>query len=57
MANWIFGKTFCEIRISGYIYIPEMWAFVQISPRGGIDRRADLKHQWGDPYRFDPGLL
>ncbi len=25
------------------------------SPDGGIGRRAGLKHQWGDPCRFDPG--
>ena len=24
-------------------------------PDGGIGRRAGLKHQWGDPCRFDPG--
>ncbi len=24
-------------------------------PGGGIGRRAGLKHQWGNPYRFDPG--
>ena len=22
---------------------------------GGIGRRAGLKHQWGNPCRFDPG--
>ena len=22
---------------------------------GGIGRRAGLKHQWGNPSRFDPG--
>ena len=26
-----------------------------ISPDGGIGRRAGLKHQWGNPCRFDPG--
>ena len=25
------------------------------SPDGGIGRRAGLKHQWGNPCRFDPG--
>ena len=25
------------------------------SPDGGIGRRAGLKHQWGNPSRFDPG--
>ena len=30
-----------EMRISG--------------PDGGIGRRAGLKHQWGNPCRFDPG--
>ena len=24
-------------------------------PDGGIGRRAGLKHQWGNPCRFDPG--
>ena len=24
-------------------------------PDGGIGRRAGLKHQWGNPSRFDPG--
>lgn len=24
-------------------------------PGGGIGRRAGLKHQWGNPCRFDPG--
>ena len=28
---------------------------VVISPDGGIGRRAGLKHQWGNPCRFDPG--
>ena len=27
----------------------------QRSPDGGIGRRAGLKHQWGNPCRFDPG--
>jgi hypothetical protein len=27
----------------------------QLSPDGGIGRRAGLKHQWSDPSRFDPG--
>ena len=26
-----------------------------LSPDGGIGRRAGLKHQWGNPCRFDPG--
>ena len=26
-----------------------------LSPDGGIGRRAGLKHQWGNPSRFDPG--
>ena len=25
------------------------------SPDGGIGRRAGLKHQWGNPSRFEPG--
>ncbi len=24
-------------------------------PDGGIGRRAGLKHQWGNPSRFEPG--
>lgn len=28
---------------------------IQSSPGGGIGRRAGLKHQWGNPCRFDPG--
>ena len=27
----------------------------QRGPDGGIGRRAGLKHQWGNPCRFDPG--
>ena len=27
----------------------------QKGPDGGIGRRAGLKHQWGNPCRFDPG--
>ena len=26
-----------------------------LGPDGGIGRRAGLKHQWGNPSRFDPG--
>ena len=26
-----------------------------MSPDGGIGRRAGLKHQWGNPSRFEPG--
>ena len=26
-----------------------------LSPGGGIGRRAGLKHQFGNKYRFDPG--
>ena len=26
-----------------------------LCPDGGIGRRAGLKHQWGNPCRFDPG--
>ena len=26
-----------------------------LSPDGGIGRRAGLKHQWGNPSRFEPG--
>ena len=26
-----------------------------VGPDGGIGRRAGLKHQWGNPCRFDPG--
>ena len=31
------------------------FAFLFGGPGGGIGRRAGLKHQWGDPCRFDPG--
>ena len=27
----------------------------RLSPDGGIGRRAGLKHQWGNPSRFEPG--
>ena len=29
--------------------------FARIGPDGGIGRRAGLKHQWGNPSRFEPG--
>ena len=37
-----------------FLYIPLYHKF-QISPDGGIGRRAGLKHQWSNPCRFDPG--
>ena len=30
-------------------------SFKRRRPDGGIGRRAGLKHQWGNPSRFDPG--
>ena len=32
-----------------------MYLCTRKSPDGGIGRRAGLKHQWGNPCRFDPG--
>ena len=32
-----------------------LYGNTKFCPDGGIGRRAGLKHQWGDPCRFDPG--
>ena len=32
-----------------------MYLCTRKSPDGGIGRRAGLKHQWGNPSRFEPG--
>ena len=43
-----FSHFTCEIKI---LFVP----LQSQSPDGGIGRRAGLKHQWGNPSRFDPG--
>ena len=43
-----FEEKFCRIRKKSYLCTRK-------SPDGGIGRRAGLKHQWGNPSRFDPG--
>ena len=42
------AKLFAQIKNFAYLCPPK-------SPDGGIGRRAGLKHQWGNPSRFDPG--
>ena len=45
-----FRKMFAEIKI--------IRIFATANEKcsdGGIGRRAGLKHQWGNPSRFDPG--
>ena len=43
-----FSHFTCEIKI---LFVP----LQSQSPDGGIGRRAGLKHQWGNPSRFEPG--
>ncbi len=43
-----FYKMFATFRKMHYLCTRK-------SPDGGIGRRAGLKHQWGNPCRFDPG--
>ena len=44
----VFSQFTCEIKKIFVTLQPQ-------SPDGGIGRRAGLKHQWGNPCRFDPG--
>ena len=37
-----------KLAVKFYFYNP-------LCPGGGIGRRVGLKHQWGNPCRFDPG--
>ena len=39
------------ILFFAHLFVP----LQRFSPDGGIGRRAGLKHQWGNPCRFDPG--
>ena len=51
----IFEKHFAEYRLINTFASPIGEQYLNICPGGGIGRRAGLKHQWGDPCRFDPG--
>ena len=44
-------KSFTFILFFAHLFVP----LQRFSPDGGIGRRAGLKHQWGNPCRFDPG--
>ena len=43
-------KNICTYKKKTYLCIA-----INNCPDGGIGRRAGLKHQWGNPSRFDPG--
>ena len=48
-----FRRNFCHFFVVSNFLLT--FATALRSPDGGIGRRAGLKHQWGNPCRFDPG--
>ena len=49
-----FEKT-KKMRIFFGFLLTYSYLCTRLSPDGGIGRRAGLKHQWGNPSRFEPG--
>ena len=51
-----FSDDRLKLFLQTFVYLGKICTFAPtISPDGGIGRRAGLKHQWGNPSRFEPG--